>query len=287
MRMTSKVFETLCPVRTTICTAILCLIFITISAKSAQAAGLSDVQIKSLFHQAGALFHRADNLAAKDPKDARFLYQQAAMRYERITKMGGIRNGELYYDIGNAWFRANDIGRAILNYRRAMQYIPNDPNLRQNLAYAREKRLDRISEPQETKIFKTLFFWHYDFSTPFQILLLSIFFVAIWLLAGIRRFIRRPTLGWGLAAVIVLAAMMGGSLAVNAVTLRTQRPGVIIDPSVTARKGNGDAYASSFTGPIHAGTEFTLQEQKSGWDYIRLPDGRYCWVPIDSVEMVR
>ena len=287
MKMISFRYKQHFPVRTAILAALFCVLSVAISMASAHAAKLSTSQVRSLFEQANTLFHQADDLAAKNPEKARYLYQQAAMRYERIVKKGGIKNGELYYDIGNAWFRTKDIGRAILNYRRAMAYIPNDPNLLQNLSYAREQRHDKISEGQEAKVFKTLFFWHYDFSTQFQILLFSIFFIAVWGIAGIRRFFRRPFLGWGLVVTVVLSVLMGGSLAVNAVTLRTQRPGVIIDASVTARKGNSDAYARSFTGPLHAGTEFTLIERRDDWDNIRLADGRTCWVPADSVEMVR
>ena len=77
---------------------------------------------------------------------------------------GGIENGKLYYNLGNVYFRMNDIGRAILNYRRAESYIPNDPNLHQNLSYARSRRLDEIEERQKTKVLRTLFFWHYDLS---------------------------------------------------------------------------------------------------------------------------
>lgn len=287
MKTTSNISRRHGTLRTAIFAAVFCLSFVFLFMAPAHAAKLSASQVRALFHQANTLFHRADDLAKKNPEKARSLYLQAAMHYERIVKKGGIRNGRLYYDIGNAWFRTKDIGRAILNYRRAMQYIPNDPNLRQNLAYAREKRLDKISEPEDTAVLKTLFFWHYDFSAPFQILLFSIFFIAIWILAGIRRFIRRPFLGWSLVVAVFLAAMMGGSLAIKAAALRTQRPGVIIDASVIARKGNSDAYAPSFTQPLHAGTEFNLQKRRDGWDDIRLADGRTCWVPADSVGMVR
>ena len=287
MKMTPKRSDPFGRMRTALFTLVFCLLSLIASPAAAHAAKLSAAQINSLFRQANDLFHQADNLATKNPEKAMSLYQQAAMRYERIVKKGGIENGKLYYDIGNAWFRTKDIGRAILNYRRAMQYIPDDPNLRQNLAYARQQRRDKIPEPPDRKVFKTLFFWHYDFSTPFQIGMFSLFFTAIFLFAGIRRFVRKPFFGWGLVAAIVLAAMTGGSLVATAVTLRTQKPGVIIDASVTARKGNSDAYAQSFTEPLHAGTEFILQKKRDGWDDIRLADGRTCWVPADSAEMVR
>jgi hypothetical protein len=256
-------------------------------AGSADSAGLSKEQISELFAQANALFHQADQTSSTQPEKAEALYKQAALRYETIVTQGGLQNGKLYYDIGNAYFRTKDIGRAILNYRRALAYIPDDPNLLHNLSYARNKRLDQIEEPQETKVFKTLFFWHYDLSTPVKIILFSIFFPLAWLLAGLRRFFKRPFLGWALFFAVVMSMIMNGSLTVEAIALHRVIPGVIIDASTVARKGNSENYAQSFTEPLHAGTEFNLLEKRDGWYNVALMDGRTCWLPAKSLELVR
>jgi hypothetical protein len=209
------------------------------------------------------------------------------MRYENIVHRGGIRNGRLYYNIGNAYFRTKDIGRAILNYRRAQQYMPNDENLRQNLSYARTKRLDKIEEQQETRVFKTVFFWHYDLSTQDKILLFSLFFVSTWVLAAACRWVRKPALCWMVGVMAVLATLTGGSLVAESIALYRVRPGVIIDPSVIARKGDSSAYAPSFKTPLHAGTEFNLVKEREDWFHIKLSDGRTCWIPANTAELVR
>ena len=250
-------------------------------------ATLSREQCAQFFEEANNLYHRADQITAQHPEEAESLYRQAAMRYESIVAKGDIHNGKLYYNIGNAYFRLKDIGRAILNYRRAIQYIPNDANLRQNLAYARKQRKDNIDEPQDTRVFKTLFFWHYDLSSQTRIFLFSIFFVAVWLIAILRRFFRQSMLRWGLVFAVGLAVLLGGSLIAEAVTRVRITPGVIIDTVVTARKGNSEAYAQSFTEPLHAGTEFELIEKRDAWYYVRLADGRTCWIPAKSAELVR
>ena len=244
-------------------------------------------QIRQLFDEATALFDQAGQVSGTDPDKARALFRQAALGYERLIIQDGIENGRLYYNIGNAWFQAEDLGRAILNYRKALQYMPNDPNLRQNLKYARNKRLDNIAEPQKTKVFQTLFFWHYDLSTPVKILVFGILFVLVWIVAGIRRLLNRPVFGWPFLLAVALTVMMGASLIAEAVILRQVTPGVILDPSVVARKGNSENYAPSFTEPLHAGTEFELVEQRGQWYDIRLPDGRTCWVPASSAGMIR
>lgn len=274
-------------IRVHVLTALLLIVASGVFLLPARGEELSKARIADLFHEANDLYHQADQVAATNPEKAKSLYQQAAMRYESLVTKGGIHNGRLYYNIGNAYFRTNDLGRAILNYRRALQYIPNDPNLRQNLSYARKQRLDKIVEPQDTRVFKTLFFWHYDLSTPSRILLFTFFFAAVWIFAIVRRFARRAFLGWALVIALALTVIMGGSLAAEAITLSRVTPGVIIDPSVVARKGNSDAYAPSFTEPLHAATEFELIEKRDGWYEIRLADDRTCWLPEKSVELVR
>ncbi len=258
-----------------------------ISASIAEGASPSQNQIRKNFDQANDLFDQAGRAAGTAPSMSRALFRQAALAYERLATQDGVLNGRLYYNIGNSWFQAEDIGRAILNYRKAQQYIPNDPNLRQNLEYARNNRLDRIATPQETRVFQTLFFWHYDLSTPVKLMVFSILFAIIWIMAGIRRLLNRPVLGWAFLLAVALAVMMGGSLIAEAVNLRQVTPGVILDPSVVARKGNSENYAPSFTEPLHAGTEFDLMEQRGRWYDIRLLDGRTCWVPANSTGLVR
>lgn len=250
-------------------------------------AALGKTEIADLFSQAKSIFHQADRLAVKNPDKAKDLYLKSIMRFERIIKEGKIHNGKLYYNIANAYFRVKDIGRAILNYRRAMEYMPDDPNLRQNLNYAREKRLDKIEERQKTRIFKTLFFFHYDLSTKTRIIIFSSAFILLWLFAAIRLFIRKGFITWGIVISIIFSGLFAGSLTVEAVNIHSSHPGVIINSQIIARKGNSETYAPSFKKPLHAGTEFKLVEKRKKWYQIELPDSRRCWVPARGVELIR
>jgi tetratricopeptide (TPR) repeat protein len=251
------------------------------------AATLDGAQITDLYSQAKHLFRQANEIAATSPDEAMDIYRKSAMRFERIIREGGIQNGKLYYNLGNVYFRIKDIGRAIANYRRAEQYMPNDPNLRQNLEYAREKRLDEIEEKQETKVLKTLFFWHYDLSTKTRVFLFTLFSVLLWIFAGIRIFTDKSFLGWIIAAALILSILFAGSLVAEELYLRKSRPGVIISHEVIARKGNSETYEPSFKEPLHAGTEFMLLEDRVNWYYVELADSRTCWVPSKDAELVR
>lgn len=258
-----------------------------VSAPSLRAEPQDEAQVADLYAQAKDLFHQANELAAVSPAQAEDLYGKAAMRYERIIQEGGVQNGKLYYNLGNIYFRLKDLGRAILNYRRAEQYIPNDPNLKQNLDYARERRLDDIEEKQETKVLKTLFFWHYDLSTKNRVMIFSVCFVLMWTAVAVRIFTKASYLRWCIIVSFVLSLLLSGSLLAEELSLRNTRPGVIISREVVARKGNSETYEPSFKDPLHSGTEFTLIEDRGSWYQIELADSRTCWVHSKDVALVR
>ena len=74
---------------------------------------------------------------------------------------------------------------------------------------------------------------------------------------------------------------------IETVSIRNNRPGVVIVEEVTARKGDSESYEASFQEPLHSGAEFVLVEERNSWTHVELPDGRRCWLPADAVAMVR
>jgi hypothetical protein len=180
----------------------------------------------------------------------------------------------------------NDLGRAILNYRRALRYIPNDPNLQQNLNYARSRRLDKIEVKARTRILRTLLFWHYDFSMRTRAVLFTASFVLLWIMLAFRLFFRRASLTWIAAALGGVALLMATSVLAQDISTHREKPGVVVADEVTARKGDSSAYEPSFKEPLHAGAEFVLLQRRGDWLYIELMDGRRCWIPARSAEWI-
>lgn len=210
------------------------------------------------------------------------LYRKAMIRFEKLVQ-DGVVNGKLYYNLGNTYFRLNDLGRAIVNYRRAQVYLPDDDNLRQNLRFAESQQLDRIEPKQEAMIVKALLFWHYDFSARLRLILLAVSNAGLWGLLALSVY-RRRAFWLPMAAALALVLMMAGSFAYE--RFSPQIKGVIVAKEAVARKGDGAAYSPSFTEPLHAGLTFSLVEKRGEWLYIELGDGRRCWVPADSAEMI-
>jgi hypothetical protein len=261
----------------------LALLLVSATPLSAQ---LSEQQSREIFTEANQLFRQANETANINPAESQDLYHRALLRFERIVSEGGVRNGMLFYNIGNSYFRMNDIGRAILNYRRAEQYIPGDRNLSENLRSARESRQDTFEEGQGAQVMRTLLFWHYDFTPRLRSILFGFLSLFFWGLASVGLFRPACSPTWSLALLGGLAALFLGSLMVESTARASQQAGVLVAPQVIARKGDGLSYEPAFTDPLHAGTEFVQLEERPEWRHIEIPDGRQCWVPADTAEML-
>ncbi len=247
---------------------------------------LSQEQLYALLNEANTAFQQA-NAGGNDRDHARELYTKAILLYEKIIEQGQIRNARLYYNLGNAYFLTDDIGRAILNYRRAQLLDGSDVNIRNNLAFARSQRLDKVTVQTERRVLETLFFWHYDFSLKTKFFLACLFFAFLCaILTAIVWLGRRPATT--VAAVVCGLILVCFLVSVGIESRRRAGTihGVIVAPEIVARQGDGPNYPASFKDPLHAGTEFQLLEQRPGWFHIELANGSDAWVPDSAAGLV-
>jgi len=268
-------------------TAVVVISLLSLSVSAPGFCGkLSPREIREHLNLGEESFKKAMELDQRDSNAARDYYLRAVLHFERIVQEGDTRNGRLYYNIGNAYFRLGDLGRAILNYKRAALYTPNDANLKQNLDYARSRRIDRIEEKEREKIFKTLFFLHYDLPSRWRLVIFTVSFALVWIFAALLLFVGRGSIRTVLVSVTIVCALFLTSLVVESVA-RARRPeGIITAEEIVARKGDAETYQPSFTEPLHSGTEFNLLEARSDWLYVELKSGARCWISSSSAELV-
>ena len=256
------------------------------TAMDAKGDALSKEEIISLFNQANDAFRQA-NAATDDAGRAKSLYGKAILSYEKIIREGHIENPKLYYNLANAYLLQNDLGKAILNYRKAEKLDKSNSDIQKNLAFARARRIDKVEQKTETQILRTLAFWHYDFSTRMKFIIVCMSFAVLCLTLTAAIWYGRKT-SLSLIAVISagLLVCFAGSVAVDSFTQATQLSGVIISPQVTAYQGDGSNYPASFKEPLHTGTEFILIERRPGWFHIRLANGSDGWIPQSDAELI-
>lgn len=226
-----------------------------------------------LFEQAQEVFN-----TAKTPDD----YRKAAGMYQQLLD-DGVVNGMVFYNQGNAFMRAGDLGRAIASYRQAMPYRPNDPLLLANYRAALEKG---SHTPQAKPVLDGILFWQDWISYPSKFILVMgativTFLVALAVLLGTSN---RILLGISVAMVVV-TSIMTVSAVYDWYRFEIVKHGVLVVPSVTARKGNSMTYEPAFQQELREGTEFYVVEKRGDWLRIQMPGGAEGWIEAkDAVQ---
>ena len=238
---------------------------------------------ESLLLKANALFQKGLDSSGSDGQEG---IRQAASFYERIIEENGIRNGYLYYNLGNCYFQLGEIGKAILNYRRAERLIPSYRRLKHNLASARGRRKDNIEKAQIRSIARTIFFWHSLLSLRTRIVVFSMLFSIIWILLLVKLFSDKALVRWVLTVCIFFTLVFGASAALESYGRHSVRFGVIVAEETVPRKGPGESYEASFKEPLHEGIEFRLRDRQAKWFRIELDNGAQCWVHSRYVELI-
>ena len=252
-------------------------------------AKLTESEIADLFSQGKELFREANETAARDNAAAIELYQKAALRFERIAREGGVDNGKLYYNIGNAYFRMKDIGRAILNYRRAMEYLPGNGQLRESLAHARDQRVDVFEVTERPAWLEWLFFWHFKLDDGARLALFVIAYAAIWVLALWRLFVGsrgQETFRQGQVVCLIVCLVTGISMLMLGWRAEESEAAVVITDEVEARKGDGFIYEPAFKSALHTGTEVEITEIRGDWAKGRFGNGDAAWLPREAIALV-
>ena len=123
-------------------------------------------------------------------------YGEAIERYRQLIAEG-FDSGQLHYNLGNAFLRSGDLGRAIASYRRAQRRRPRDEDLRANLAFARKSAKDAIQPPEPSRVLSTLFFWHFGMSPAELAVAAAILSLLFWGCLALRvRWRNSETLRW-------------------------------------------------------------------------------------------
>jgi len=237
----------------------------------------------ALIDQALSTFEQAAALPRSSSAEALELYRQSANAYQALIAQG-VCNAKLYYNLGNAYYRLGDLGRAVLAYRRAQQYDPGDAQLQANLRSARSLRLNRIEEPARNRLAENLLFWQVNTSPRGRAYFAVTIFSLAWALLIVNLFVPRRFLVALFVGGVVLSGIAAVSVAAQLHARRNHPAGVILAQDVVARTGNGVSYQPKFEEKLQPGLEFTLLERRGDWLRIRLPDEQQGWIPAHTAE---
>ena len=216
-------------------------------------------------------------------------YQEAAMSYEHLVGLG-YDDSALYYNLGNAYYRAGDYGRAVVNYLRAERLSPYDADISANLELARSQIDDTgySSEPIPALAqIAELVPW-----VSINQAILAALILWISLGAVIYAYFRLRHGRWGdwlvragVAATLGLMAFIMLAAGAYAQRAHWERVAVVTAESTDVRAGPGNQYPGQFS--IDAGIETNLIHTRAGWHKISIPrTGIEGWIPAHDVEIV-
>ena len=229
-----------------------------------------------------------DLMAEANAQYERGEYADAAQQYEALID-SGYEDATLYYNLGNAYFKNGDLGRAVLNYLRAEELSPRDADIRANLELARG-RTDRVESGGES-LFASVSNAARRWVTVGEMGILSLLLwvvsaIAIGALVVWRAVPRRAAVRNG--AVVASAATLVSLLLLLSMLYANPNDdsGVVVASTVDVVSGPGKQYEVEFK--LHSGAQVRLVDSRQGWVRIALPgDDLQGWAPSDTVEALR
>ena len=234
---------------------------------------LASIPLCSQAAHASAAFDAANKLYEEGK------FAEAATAYETLVKTGQT-SAALYFNLGNAFFKSGQIGRAIAAYRQAEQLTPRDPDLRANLQFARNQT------PRPT-LMPTRWQRWLGRLTLNEWTVLAAGAVWLWLLLlAVLQW--RPALTPTLRAYAFSLAIAAGLLcACAAATLREScfvRTAIVITGEAEVRYGPLAESPIAFT--VHDGAELRVLDQKDEWLQLSIDPRRIGWLRRDQVCVV-
>ena len=208
-------------------------------------------------------------------------FQKAADGYLKLIG-NGIENGHIYYNLGNAFYRLGDLGRAILFYERACLLLPRDDDLLFNLSHARNQTVDAIDDFSNAPLPDILGLDSlnvYEAFFAFTILNISFFIIL-----GLRLY-KKPE--WSLYLSIVLAIFVGIGASVLVLKwygFAFDDRAVVLSEEIDVRAGPDPGDTTLFK--IHEGTIVTYERTEGDWALLHLSEDKRGWAEAGQLERI-
>ena len=225
--------------------------------------------------------------AMGDSAYVRQQYQQAIADYEALLKKGV--SADVYYNLGNAYYRTDNITRAVINYERALLLSPGDPDIRVNLQLARSKTIDKII-PESEMFFVT---WYRSLVNIMSVdgwatmslvsLAIAIILALCYLFSG--RVWMQKTGFFGAFAMIVIFGLSNLFAWQQKDQLVNRTGAIVISPAAAVKSTPANGGTDLFI--IHEGTKVEITDSSmKEWKEVRIADGKEGWIKASMIEMI-
>jgi len=214
-------------------------------------------------------------------------YQEALDEWLDIYNTG-YRSAELYYNIGNAYFKLNNVPGAILFFERARLLKPGDSNINYNLQIARTLVVDKFEEIPELFFVKWFDFLALMLETNTWAIISIVTFIFFLILLSVYIYsqgYRTKVLGFWTAMLFLLISVSSLAFTVrNRNLVYNSSEAVIFSPSVNGKSSPDNSGTDLFV--LHEGSKVTIEDNVGDWYEIILSDGNKGWVPSNSLTII-
>ena len=234
-------------------------------------------------------------------------YNGAIDRYMEVVA-AGIVNVDLDYNLGNAWFKSGDMGRAVLWYERASRLDPRSADVRENLSVVRSLLRDQQLVRTRGGVRGALLAWHHRLSASESVVVASILYGLLCVIAAcavfrrselVTRLYRR--ISWlspgrlfgldmmhdfllALSCVFLLTTLFVGSAFVKVRDAASRTRSVVVSEEVAVF--SGPSHDATIQFKVHEGTIVSVRDARTGWVQVDLPGDLSGWVDAGSVERI-
>ena len=214
-------------------------------------------------------------------------YSEAIKIYESLSDSLGV-SSELYYNLGNSYYKLKQYPKAILNYERALLLSPGDDDIKVNLELARANIVDKIDVVDRS--FISIWFEglrNITTSNSWAILAIATF---VLFLLGVLVYI------FGNNVVLKKIGFFGGlllllvSIYANVASYKQKQKilerntAIVISPSVTIKSSPSDSGTELFI--LHEGTKVEITDKMGEWKEVKIEDGNRGWIKNDDIEII-
>ena len=228
-----------------------------------------------------------------DEDDAVNLYNEGNAAYrnknwdEAIEKYlaavnSGVSSPELFYNLGCAYYRAGDIGRAILWFERARILKPRDRDINKNLAFVRRLTQDKIESIYRNTLLQ--WFWKVMEKISFSELWWILLIVSLAATLAISYSILQLRGYWLGITLWIIFILLAGGWYIKGSRLWETHLAIVVVPKVDVRSSPSEDGEILFT--LHSGTRTGIIERRGDWYRIAIEDGHSGWADKNAVEKV-
>jgi tetratricopeptide (TPR) repeat protein len=214
-------------------------------------------------------------------------FEKAASLYEEILK-DKLEAPEVYYNLGNAYYKQGKIGPAIVNYEKAKKLAPDDEDILSNLKYANQKVEDKIEPAPRFFLIE----WKNDIvnmasEKTWSLICISMLSISL-LLFGLYVIAANPLvrkLFFYTGAVLILSSVATFFIAKHRYALEIEsREAIVLAGSVTVMGSPSEKGTKLFV--LHEGTKINILEVSGDWAEIRIANGNTGWLKLEMLGTI-